>query len=82
MGYREAFLYICSMPEILNIADFLQPVSLNEISLDGEYHDGQFGKEIAIYENENSDISAADIVIVGCAEQRGQGPLKRRHRQT
>ncbi len=65
------------MPEILNIADFLEPVSLSEISMDEEYHDGQFGREIAIYENENSDISDADIVIVGCAEQRGAGPSKK-----
>ena len=39
-------LYICTMPDISNIADFLEPVNLPEISQDEEYHDGQAGKEI------------------------------------
>jgi formiminoglutamase len=70
-------LYICSMPDISNIADFLVPVNLSEISQDEEYHDGQAGKEIEIYTNEYADLTQSDIVLVGCPEQRGAGPGKK-----
>lgn len=59
------------MPDSLHIADFLEPIQLSVISMDELYHDGQIGKEIAIYENELPDFSEADIIIVGCDEQRG-----------
>lgn len=59
------------MPDSLHIADFLEPIQLSIISKDELYHDGQIGKEIAIYEHELPDISEADIIIVGCDEQRG-----------
>lgn len=70
-------LYICSMPDISNIADFLEPVNLPEISQDEEYHDGQAGREIQIYTNEYADLTQTDIVLVGCPEQRGAGPSKK-----
>ncbi len=65
------------MPEILNIADFLEPVDLGNISQDEEYHDGQYGKTLNLYINEQSDLRDADIVLVGCSEQRGAGPSKK-----
>ena len=41
--------YICTMPDSLHLADFLEPVSLAEISNDAPYHDGQIGKDIIVY---------------------------------
>ena len=63
----------------MNIADFLEPVNLPGISQDEEYHEGQVGNEILIYESEETDLSDADIILVGCAEQRGMGPGKKSH---
>src|SRR5688572_3333804 len=73
----RGLLYICNMPEIMNIADFLEPVRPTEISQDEDYHDGQIGREILIYENEETDLSNADIIFIGCPEQRGAGPSKK-----
>lgn len=65
------------MPDISNIADFLEPVNLPEISQDEEYHEGQAGKEITMYANEYPDLSESDIILIGCPEQRGAGPSKK-----
>ncbi len=65
------------MPEILNIADFLEPVNLANISQDEEYHDGQYGKSLILYTDEYSDLKDAEIVLVGCSEQRGAGPSRK-----
>ena len=59
------------MSDSLNIADFLEPISLNEISGDHEFKDGQIGKMISLYENSFPDLVATDIVIIGCGEERG-----------
>ena len=61
------------MPDHLNISDFLDPVDIHAISLDEGYKDGQLGKTIAIYQQEFPDIDDAQLVIVGCGEQRGSG---------
>src|SRR5450432_816571 len=61
------------MSDYFNLTDFLTPVSLAEISDDEPYQDGQIGKVIAAYENEFPDIFDADIILVGCSEQRGSG---------
>ncbi len=61
------------MSDYFNLTDFLSPVSLAQLSDDQLYHDGQIGKTIVVYENEFPDIFDADIVIVGCNEQRGNG---------
>ncbi len=74
-------LYICKMPDILNIADFLVPINIAEISSDEHYHDGQVGHDISVYENAFPDLSQADIILIGCAEQRGNGPGKKLLRQ-
>ena len=63
--------YICTMPDNLHLADFLEPISLAAISNDEPYHDGQIGKDIAVYDDDMPDLLQADIIIVGCQEQRG-----------
>ncbi|HTS45562.1 MAG TPA: formimidoylglutamase [Puia sp.] len=55
----------------LNIVDFLDPISLQELSCDEEYKDGQIGKQLSAYDEEFPDLLQADIVIVGCKEERG-----------
>lgn len=65
------------MPDSLHLADFLEPVSLAEISNDEPYHDGQIGKDIEIYDDEFPDLLTADIILVGCPEQRGKGIKKK-----
>jgi arginase family enzyme len=54
-----------------SIADFLEPINLQAISGDTGYKEGQIGKLVNTYEEEFPQIDEADIVIVGCAEQRG-----------
>ncbi|MBC7830256.1 MAG: formimidoylglutamase [Chitinophagaceae bacterium] len=59
------------MSDTLNIADFLHPINLFELSGDQEFKDGQIGKMVLAYEHSFPDLSRADIVIVGCGEERG-----------
>ena len=61
------------MSDFLNISDFLSPVNRSELSFDQVYKDGQIGKTIQVYEDEFPDLDEADIVFVGCGEQRGNG---------
>ncbi len=61
------------MSDYLNIADFLLPVNLHEISYDEGYKDGQMGKIIALHDEEFPDLDEVQVVIVGCGEQRGSG---------
>ncbi len=60
------------MSDLLNIIDFLNPVNRFHLSHDEGYRDRQIGKEIAVYEEELPDLDAADIILVGCGEQRGE----------
>ena len=53
-----------------SIADFLEPVNLSEISHDSGYKEGQIGRVIKAYEEEFPDLEEAQIVLVGCGEQR------------
>jgi formiminoglutamase len=62
------------MSDHLHIADFLTPVDPGVLSDDKGYKDGQIGKKISMYHEEFPDITEADIVLLGCAEQRGKGP--------
>jgi formiminoglutamase len=55
----------------LHILDYLDPVNIHEISGDEEYKDGQVGKLIAVYEEDFPDLAEADLVLVGCREERG-----------
>jgi arginase family enzyme len=68
--------YICTMPDSLHIADFLNPIRLAVISNDDPYHDGQIGRMITAYESEFPEVHDADVILVGCADQRGSGPFK------
>ena len=61
------------MSDYFNLTDFLEPLNLAALSDDQLYHDGQIGKSVAVYENEFPEISDADIILVGCNEQRGNG---------
>lgn len=54
-----------------SIADFLNPINLSEISNDAGYKEGQIGRVIKAYEDEFPDLEEAQIVLVGCGEQRG-----------
>jgi len=55
----------------LHILDYLDPVNSREISNDDEYKDGQVGKLIQVYEEDFPDLLQADVVLVGCREERG-----------
>ena len=59
------------MSDVLNITDFLYPVNLHELSHDTGYKDGQIGKSIKVYEDEFPDLEEADVVLIGCGEERG-----------
>ena len=61
------------MSDYLNIADFLVPVDRNFISQDAGYREGQIGAGVAVYEDEFPDLERANLVLVGCGEQRGSG---------
>lgn len=58
-----------------SIIDFLDPINLAEISLDAGYKEGQIGRTIKIYEDSFPDLDEAQIVLVGCGEQRGAALL-------
>ena len=55
----------------LHILDYLDPVNTREISNDEEYRDGQVGKLIQVYEEDFPDLLQADIILIGCREERG-----------
>ena len=65
------------MPSNLHISDFLDPVNLAELSQDQGYKDGQIGKLIDVYDEYFPDLYEADMVIVGCEEERGMGQDRR-----
>lgn len=71
----ETLHYIATMSDILNIGDFLEPVSRDVISEDIGYKDGQIGKKIMVYEEVLPDLTEADMVLVGCPEIRGSWQL-------
>lgn len=58
-----------------SIIDFLDPINLAEISLDAGYKDGQIGRIIKVFEDEFPDLDEAQMVLVGCGEQRGSALL-------
>ncbi|OJU27934.1 MAG: arginase [Sphingobacteriales bacterium 41-5] len=63
------------MADYLNIESFLQPVNIREIAGDDTYNADQVGAKIHLHDEALPDVSAADIVVVGCGEQRGNGIL-------
>lgn len=60
------------MADKLNIADFLEPINPAELSGDEGYKDGQIGKSIMVYEDQLPELDEADIVLIGCDEERGR----------
>ncbi len=56
-----------------DLLDFLEPISVDVVTGDNGFNDGQLAKHIAMYESELPDITTADIVLVGIAESRGNG---------
>ena len=59
------------MYDMLKITDFLDPLDIHRISNDESYKEGQVGKVIDVYENEFPDIEQADLILIGCNEERG-----------
>ncbi len=67
--------YFAAMSGYHNLSDFLDPINLAAIAGDTSYKEGQIGRTIRIHEDELPDIDEADIVLVGCGEQRGAALL-------
>ena len=61
------------MSDYLDLTDFLEPINRAALSNDQLYQDGQMGKIIDVYETEFPDLQSTDIILMGCAEQRGSG---------
>ena len=57
-----------------SLKDFLEPISLAQLSNDEGFTDKQLANHISIFENDLPNIDKADIVIIGCGESRGDGP--------
>ncbi len=57
--------------------DFLETISLAQISEDEGYIDGQIGKHILTEEAEYFDVNNADVVLVGVLENRGNDSSKK-----
>ena len=55
------------------LSDFLEPLNKHVLSEDMGYKERQVGKLIEAYEEHLPDVDGADIVLVGCNEQRGGG---------
>lgn len=69
-----SLLKFVDMLDDLNISDFLNPIDLHRISNDAGYKEGQIGKTISAYTEDNMpELEAADMILVGCGEQRGAG---------
>lgn len=81
MEKREPyFIYAINLLGLLKIEtimydlhEFLLPVNKALLNDDKEYNDRQLANFINIYEEEIPDVSAADIVIAGVNEFRGDG---------
>ncbi len=62
------------MTDLQHLMDFLDPVSLPEISGDEGYRSGQMARHIDAYQEENFPaLEQAQVVLVGCGEERGLG---------
>lgn len=67
--------YLAYMSDWHTLPDFLDPISLYQISNDQGYKDGQMGTRVLAHEAEFPDLDEADIVLVGCNETRGSWQL-------
>jgi arginase family enzyme len=59
------------MSDYLNVTDFLTPIDIHVLSNDEAYREGQIGKKIKVYDDAFPDLDEADLVFVGCNEERG-----------
>jgi arginase family enzyme len=59
------------MSDLLHLIDFLDPVDPYGLSDDAGFKEGQIGRYISMYSAEFPDLAAADMVLVGCGEERG-----------
>jgi len=59
----------------MSISEFLSPINIWEIIGDDSYKPGQLGNTTDIYLESFPEIEEADIILVGCGEQRGAGIL-------
>ena len=58
-----------------SLSDFLEPIDKHVISDDMGYKERQIGKLIQVNEGHLPDVDDADIVLIGCNEQRGGGNI-------
>lgn len=61
------------MENLNNLKDFLEPLDLYVLSEDEGFKEGQIGAGILAYEEEMPEIDTADLILIGCGEQRGTG---------
>ncbi|QEH43948.1 formimidoylglutamase [Chitinophaga sp. XS-30] len=62
------------MIDFTHLQDFLKPVSKTMLNDDEAYDDLQIGRMIDLYEEDHTpDLDAADIVLLGANEARGNG---------
>ena len=66
------------MDDSLHIKDFLEPLDLALISGDHGFRNGQIGRAVQLYEDSLPDLTNADIIIIGCDEERGNNLVNER----
>ncbi|MEO5985232.1 MAG: formimidoylglutamase [Ferruginibacter sp.] len=59
-----------------DLMDFLDPVSMDELTEDNGLTDGQLARNITFSNAESIEVDAMDIVLVGAPEMRGSGYYK------
>lgn len=63
------------MADFTHLQDFLQPLSQSSLNEDQEYEEAQIGSIADLYTTEHiPDLDAADILLLGVGETRGDGP--------
>lgn len=64
---------------MLDLHDFLTPISFAAINEDEGYVDGQLGKHIITQDDEVFDLTKVDIIVVGVTENRGNGTMEKQN---
>jgi formiminoglutamase len=67
-----ASLKLQIMSDLTSLTDFLHPVEVDQLSFDEGYKNSQVGKVVDVYHESLPELDAADVVLVGCDEERGQ----------
>ena len=63
------------MHSLESIIDFVEPVNVYELNDDEGFKDTQLGKHIKVNEAFLPEMEEADMVLVGCADNRGFAPF-------